>query len=63
MAKKKPEKKAIESVSYDGSYPNLCCRKLVVKIKDYPKEVFDILPEILAVMNSNVEPGCCGGCL
>lgn len=29
----------------------------------YPKDILELLPEILEVMNDNVPPGCCGGCL
>ena len=111
----------IEFISYNGSYPNLCGGKLVVKIddkevsfgqttkfwswekeedladyprfwcsggsasfdedgdvevigycdwemsapieKDYPPEIWKILPYILEVMNENVIGGCCGGCI
>lgn len=33
-----------------------------VNEKDYTPEIFKILPDILKVMNKNIEGGCCGGC-
>ena len=31
--------------------------------KDYPSEIWNLLPKILELMNVNVPCGCCGGCL
>lgn len=31
--------------------------------KEYPPEIWEIIPEILKVMNEHVPGGCCGGCL
>lgn len=31
--------------------------------KDYPPEIWKLLPDILKVMDDNVPGGCCGGCL
>ena len=30
--------------------------------KDYPNEIWNLLPKILELMNDNVPCGCCGGC-
>lgn len=34
-----------------------------VNEKNYPPEIWKLLPDILNVMNDNVPGGCCGGCL
>lgn len=31
--------------------------------KDYPPEIWELIPNILKVMNEHVPGGCCGGCL
>jgi len=31
--------------------------------KDYPNEIWNLLPKILELMNDHVPCGCCGGCL
>ena len=58
------------SVSFDEDWGEhvdcLCDWELAVSEcnkKDYPSEIFEILPNILEVMNENVPGGCCGGCV
>lgn len=36
--------------------------ELMGREKDYPAEIWKLLPDILQVMNENVDGGCCGGC-
>ena len=31
--------------------------------EDYPKEILDILDDLIKVFNENVPYGCCGGCI
>ena len=58
------------SVSFDDEWNEcvdcLCDWELSVSEynkKDYPPEIFEILPNVLEVMNENVPGGCCGGCV
>lgn len=30
---------------------------------NYPEEIWELIPDILKVMNEHVPGGCCGGCL
>ena len=30
--------------------------------KDFPKEIWDAIPQLIDIMNENVNCGCCGGC-
>lgn len=30
---------------------------------NYPKEINELLPELIKIFNKNVKQGCCGGCI
>lgn len=55
------------SVSFDDEWNECvipyCDWEMIGSEKDYPPEIFEILPDILKVMNENVPGGCCGGCV
>lgn len=55
------------SVSFDKNWNehvnSHCDWEMIGYEKDYPPEIWKILPDILNVMNENVEGGCCGGCI
>ena len=37
--------------------------ELTASEKDYPPEIWKILPDIIDIMNEKVPWGCCGGCV
>ena len=34
-----------------------------VSEKDFPKEIWDAMPQLIELMNANVPYACCGGCI
>lgn len=55
------------SISFDKNWHehvnSHCDWEMTGSEKDYPPEIWKILPDILKVMNENVDGGCCGGCV
>ena len=51
------------SDDYADSYVVKGPWEMLAQEKDYPPEIWKLLPEILDLMNENVREGCCGGCL
>lgn len=52
------------SVTHDGSYNNWSIENGPWSINEWPDEIQDdIKYEITELVNSNVEWGCCGGCI
>jgi hypothetical protein len=48
----------------DGGYNvPFCDWEMSAYEKDYPPEIWKLLPDILKVMNENTDGGCCGGCV
>jgi hypothetical protein len=46
----------------DDSYATQSKWEFIGNESDYPPNIWKLLPDILEIMNENVEYGCCGGC-
>lgn len=54
------------SVSFDEDWTECVLPgpwELAASEKDYPPEIWGILPDIIDIMNEKVPWGCCGGCV